>query len=61
MEVQLIPMEKISPTAIKRIRSVNENSNAFRELREAVRADGQHYPIIIRNSYDSLAKRQSPF
>ena len=48
MEVQLIPIEKISPTAIKRIRSVNENSNAFRELREAVRADGQHYPIIIR-------------
>ena len=48
MEAQLIPMEKINPTAIKRIRSVSESSNAFRELREAIRADGQHYPIIIR-------------
>jgi len=48
MEAQMIPMEKISPTAIKQIRSVSEKSNAFRELREAIRADGQHYPIIIR-------------
>ena len=43
MEAQMIPMEKINPTAIKRIRSVNESSNAFIELREAIRADGLPY------------------
>lgn len=44
----MIPMAKISPTAIPRVRPVREYSNSFQELREAVISEGQQYPIVIR-------------
>ena len=48
MEAQMIPLNKIDPDAIKGIRPVRDESNSFQNLREAIRREGQRYPIIIR-------------
>lgn len=44
----MIPLNKIDPDAIKGIRLVKDESNSFQNLREAIRREGQRYPIIIR-------------